>query len=131
MPKATVELWKNEPDEHDFPAALDYLTLVSPPATAERLVQAMRAVGTVQRKAKDLLRASGLSLLPMDNFHVRADLRKIKRAQRLSPVLLVRGNFQQGYELEIADGYHRICASWYTDENADIPCRIVDPSAGK
>jgi hypothetical protein len=25
-----------------------------------------------------------------------------------------------------ADGYHRICASYHLDEDADIPCRIVD-----
>jgi hypothetical protein len=25
----------------------------------------------------------------------------------------------------VADGYHRICASWYRDENIPIACRIV------
>jgi hypothetical protein len=29
--------------------------------------------------------------------------------------------------LTIADGYHRICASYHLDEDADIPCRIADP----
>jgi hypothetical protein len=24
------------------------------------------------------------------------------------------------------DGYHRICASYQLDEDADIPCRIAD-----
>ena len=28
--------------------------------------------------------------------------------------------------LTIADGYHRICASYHLDENEDIPCRMVD-----
>jgi hypothetical protein len=32
--------------------------------------------------------------------------------------------------LTIADGYHRICASYLIDENADIPCRIVDAPRG-
>jgi hypothetical protein len=41
-------------------------------------------------------------------------------------VLLVRGRLQQDTPLTIADGYHRICASYHLDENADIPCRIVD-----
>jgi hypothetical protein len=27
--------------------------------------------------------------------------------------------------LHIADGYHRVCASYYLDEDTDIPCRIV------
>jgi hypothetical protein len=29
--------------------------------------------------------------------------------------------------LVVADGYHRICASWYRDENIPIACRIVSP----
>jgi hypothetical protein len=28
--------------------------------------------------------------------------------------------------MRVADGYHRICASYYLDENTDIPCRLVD-----
>ena len=28
--------------------------------------------------------------------------------------------------LTVADGYHRICARYHLDENADIPDRIVD-----
>jgi hypothetical protein len=32
--------------------------------------------------------------------------------------------------LQIADGYHRICASYHLDEDADIPCRMAaDPPA--
>jgi hypothetical protein len=27
--------------------------------------------------------------------------------------------------MQIADGYHRVCASYYTDESTDIPVRIV------
>ena len=33
---------------------------------------------------------------------------------------------KQDIALQIADGYHRVCASYHLDENADIPCRIVD-----
>ena len=130
MPKGAsqpTELWKPEPDAHDFPAALDYLSLVLRPEEAEKLVEALRSAETAHRKAKDLLRASRLPLLAIDNAHVKADLRKIKRRERLSPVLLVRGDFLEGDRpLEIADGYHRICASYWTDENADIPCRVVE-----
>jgi len=121
------ELWKTEPDEHDFPAAQDYLTLIVPPEAADEIVQKLRSAQMLHRKAKDLLRASRLPLLPEDNAHVKSDLRKIKRGQMLSPVLLVRGNALGGDRpLEIADGYHRVCASYHVDENADIPCRIVD-----
>ena len=77
------------------------------------------------RKAKDILRAAELALLPTTNPHVKADLDKIHAAKRLSPILLVRGDAIGGAPLQIADGYHRVCASYVTDENTDIPCRLV------
>ena len=40
-------------------------------------------------------------------------------------MLLVRGDLALGLALQIADGYHRVCASYHTDENTDIPCRIA------
>lgn len=118
--------WQDQPEEHDFPAASDYLTLLVPEATATSLVDALRRASTVHRKAKDLLRASGLALLPEDNVHVADDLAKVRHGKLLSPVLLVRGRLGAGTPLTVADGYHRICASYHIDENADIPCRIVD-----
>jgi len=129
MPKTVPvpEMWSAEPEEHDFPAALDYLSLIVPPETAERLVEALRGADTAHRKAKDLLRASRLELLPATNPHVQSDLKKIRRRKPLSPVLLVRGSaLTNDRRMEVADGYHRICASYLTDENYDIPCRIVD-----
>jgi hypothetical protein len=80
-----------------------------------------KAEGLAHYKAKDILRASGLALLPEDNKHVASDLNKVESGKKLSPVLLVRGE-----PLQIADGYHRVCASYHIDENADIPCRIVN-----
>ena len=112
--------WKEEPEEHDFPAALDYLSLLVPFADAGERVRELRESQTYTRKAKDLLRASGLPALPADNKHVAKDLKKIDDGEKLSPVLIVRGQ-----PLVIADGYHRICASYHLDENTEIPCRIV------
>jgi hypothetical protein len=126
MPKAAKEHWKTEPEDHDFPAAADYLSLVLDRAKAQDLASSFRHATAFTRKAKDLLRSSGLALLPVDNFHVALDLRKVKAGERLSPVLLVRGRLEAGVPLTIADGYHRICASYHLDEDADIPCRIVD-----
>jgi hypothetical protein len=124
----TVEHWKSEPEAHDFPAAADYLSLVFAEDTAAAMVEALRAAPLSHRKAKDLLRASELPLLDSDNAHVAKDLRKIKSGERLSPVLLVRGDAGENIPLVVADGYHRICASYHLDENADIPCRIVSAS---
>ncbi len=120
------EHWKTEPEEHDYPAAASYLSLVAPTAAVAAVVGALRAAPLIHYKAKDLLRASGLQLLPVDNPHVAHDLAKVKAGQLLSPVLLVRGDAANGVPLVVADGYHRICASYHLDENTDIPCRIVD-----
>ena len=120
------EHWKDEPEDHDFPAAADFLELLLPPSTVEAVVTALRSATTVRKKAKDLLRASGLTILPPDNPHVARDLKKVSRGQMLSPVLLVRGALDRGLPLTVADGYHRVCASHHLDEDAEIPCRLVD-----
>jgi hypothetical protein len=120
------EHWKEEPDDHDYPAAQDYLSLLLSDAAAKTLSDRLRTAPLMRRKAKDLLRASRLAILGADNFHVAADLEKVKRGRPLSPVLLVRGRLGAGVDLTVADGYHRICASHHVDEDADIPCRMAD-----
>jgi len=64
-------------------------------------------------------------LLPADNAHVASDLKKIRDGKRLSPVLMVRGDLALGVPAQVADGYHRVCASYYTDENTDIPLKLA------
>jgi hypothetical protein len=120
------EHWKSEPEDHDYPAALAYLTLVVQPDAAAQVVERLRAAELQRFKARDLVRASRLKLLPASNLHVAADLKKVRRGQRLSPVLLVRGQLSHDVPLTVADGYHRICASYVLDQDADIPCRLVD-----
>jgi hypothetical protein len=124
------EHWKPEPEEHDYPAAAGFLSLLLPQASVDALVTELRAAPIGQWKARDLLRASGLALLPADDPLVSSDLKKVKNGEKLSPVLLVRGSMNRSAPLQIADGYHRICASYHLDENADVPCRMAsDPSA--
>jgi hypothetical protein len=128
VPAATSrkERWKESPDDHDYPAAEDYLSLVTTPAAAKALVRRLRTAPIQHRKAKDLLRASGLPVLAPDNFHVAKDLKKVTQGRLLSPVLCVRGMVLLQVPLIVADGYHRICASYHLDEDADIPCRITE-----
>lgn len=117
--------WLEKPESHDFPAAADYLALVADAHTVNELTAQLRAGDVVHKKAKDILRAAQLRLLDADNPHVAADLAKIKKGQPLSPILLIRGNYATGVPLQIADGYHRVCASYHTDENTDIPVVLV------
>ncbi len=118
-------IWLGKPTAHDFPAAADYLDLLADSKTVKKLAKRLKAGTVVHKKAKDILRAAQLSLLPVDNPHVASDLSKIKKGEALSPILLVRGDFATGVPLQIADGYHRVCASYHTDENTDIPVVIV------
>jgi hypothetical protein len=119
------EHWKDEPDEHDYPAAGDYLSLLMDEDQVQAAIKRLHDAPITRRKAKDLLRASRLGLLPPDNVHVVLDLEKVRHGDRLSPILLVRGKADHDTPLTVADGYHRICASYHIDENADIPCRIA------
>jgi hypothetical protein len=118
--------WKAEPDAHDYPAAASYLSLIVTSHQVTDLVEKLKASPLEHYKAKDMLRASGLALLTPDNAHVAADLAKVKDGKQLSPVLLIRGDLPRGISLQIADGYHRVCASYHLDENTDIPCHIAD-----
>jgi hypothetical protein len=115
------EHWQDQPEAQDFPAARTYLSLLLSPAQAKKLARALERNSELEHfMAKDILRASGLALLPADNHEVAKDLHKVKAGTKLSPVLLVRGT-----PLWVADGYHRVCASYHLDEDAEIPCRIV------
>jgi|SRR5579862_3776058 len=118
-------MWRKDPKLEDFSAALSYLSLLCSPAEARSLLAKLRAAKTVSHEAKDLLRASGLTLLPEDDAHVAADLKRIHKAKALSPVLLIQGDLRHGRALLVADGYHRICASCYVDDSARIACRVI------
>ncbi|APA94603.1 hypothetical protein NS506_00521 [Nocardia seriolae] len=123
-PVITVK-WKKVPDEHDYPAAADYLEMLAEPAVIDAVIQELRDAPVVHKKAKDLLRASQLDALPTSNPYVRRDLQKIVAGKALSPILVVRGDFRKNAPMVIADGYHRVCAIYYTDENIAIPVKIA------
>jgi hypothetical protein len=118
-------VWKKKPEAEEYQGALSFLLLICPDAKARRLLDSFRKAQTVEHAAKDLLRAANLPLLPREDSHVGEDLTRIRKGKDLAPVLLVRGDILQGVPLVVADGYHRICAICYYDENAPIPCRLV------
>ncbi len=115
--------WLSEPEDHNYPAAESYLSLLHDTATAARMVGDLRKAPLSQFKAKDIFRASHLSLLGVSNRHVDKDREKISSGKRLSPLLLVRD--QANGRVIIADGYHRLCAVYSYDEDAIIPCKII------
>ncbi len=99
--------WSSGPEAHDYPAAESYLSLLYDRKRVTRLIKQLKQAPISKFKAKDVFRASGLSL----------------RGEKLSPFLLVRD--ERNGKLVIADGYHRMCSVYSFDEDALIPCKIV------
>jgi hypothetical protein len=124
MAKSPPEIaWLPKPEDKNYPAALSYLSLLYPEKEAAALVAKLRKAKISQFKAKDIFRASQLSLLGVSNSHVKKDQKKIRKGILLSPVLLVRS--QQHGRVVIADGYHRLCAIYQYHEDISIQCKIV------
>ena len=115
--------WLSDAEEHDYPAAKSYLSLLYNEKDAAAMVAKLKSAKIVQFKAKDIFRASNLSLLGVSNSHIDKDREKIRLGIKLSPLLLVRD--EKNGKTVIADGYHRLCAIYGFDEDAWIPCKIV------
>lgn len=115
--------WFDKPQKHDYPAAASYLSLSMDPLAAAAVANELKNAEMTKFAAKDIFRASGLSLLGVSNSHVEKDTAQIIRNEKLSPLLLYRD--KASGKLVIADGYHRLCAVYKFDEDAMIPCKIV------
>lgn len=116
--------WKDDIDEHDYPAAASYLELFKNPGSVASIIVGLKSVNMSSFKAKDIFRASELSLLGDKNYHVKKDLQKILNGDYISPLLLVRDT--KNNKVIIADGYHRLCSVYFIDEDAVIPCKICN-----
>ena len=122
-PSPEDKRWLAEVEEHNYPAAESYLGLIFPELEAKQLVANLRLAPLSRFKAKDIFRASQLSLLGVSNMHVEKDRKKIQKEISLSPLLLVRDTIN--HKVIVADGYHRLCAVYGFDEDIWIPCKIV------
>jgi len=123
MEKEVTINWLPEPEEKDYPAAVSYLSLLFDTNQAITIAGRLQEASVTRFKAKDIFRASGLSLLGVSNSHVVKDRKKIENGKPLSPILLVRD--EGNGKVIIADGYHRLCAVYSIDEDECIPCKIV------
>ena len=115
--------WSRKPEEQDYPAARSYLSLLYDEQKAAACVHRLKRAAVTEFKAKDIFRASGLSLLGISNTHVEKDREKIQSGRALSPLLLIRDSANG--KVIIADGYHRLCAVYSYSEDAVIPCKIA------
>lgn len=114
--------WTESPEKKHYRAAVSYLSLIYPSAKARKMVKELKREGHAEFKAKDVFRASGLSLLGLSNSYVQEFQTKIRAGIPLAPILL-RRDPDHG-KVIIADGYHRMCAVYSFHEDAVIHCRI-------
>lgn len=115
--------WLPDVEDHVYPAAESYLSIIYGAARVSAIIAKIRRAKIVRFKAKDIFRASQLSLLGVSNLHVERDRQKIAGGKALSPLLLLRD--PQNGKVIVADGYHRLCAIYSFNEDALIQCKIV------
>ena len=115
--------WLPDVEEDDYSAAESYLRIIYSEDRISKMMTKFRSATIVQFKAKDIFRASQLSLLGVSDSHVENDRKKILEEKRLSPLLLLRD--KRNSKVVIADGYHRLCAIYSFNQDALIQCKIV------
>lgn len=116
--------WKDAPEDKHYQASNDYLSLIYPNSQVTAIVTRLRANAIRYFKAKDIIRASGLTPLLANNINVQKNLRKIGDDTALTPVLLVQDSVNG--KVIIADGYHRTSAVYHDNEDNDIACKITN-----
>jgi hypothetical protein len=115
--------WLSKPEEKDYAAAHSYLSLLLGPGQLRKAVALLRKAPEGKWRAKDVLRAAGLPLLKRkQSSEVAEKLKRIARGTPISPILLIHDGRGR---LEIADGYHRVCAAYLIDEDTQVPGRLA------
>lgn len=112
--------WLKDVAEHDYDAAYNYLSLKLDGKRAGEIVDRMKKAKVTSRRANDILRATGLSALPLTDPGVKRDLLKLLNGEKLSPVLVC----DQKPGPDIADGYHRVSLAYNIDPFMTVPLRL-------
>ena len=97
MAKRDTIKWLSQPEDHDYPAAESYLRLLYADRAAAASVRRLRRAPIARFKAKDIFRASGLSLLGVSNSHVMKDQAGIRSGDCNSAPARQDGQPRQGH----------------------------------
>ena len=76
MEKKRIITWRSKPQKHDYPAAASYLSLILGEQAAENAAKELESAEMSRFPAKDIFRASMLSLLGVSNSHVERIVQK-------------------------------------------------------
>jgi len=116
-----LQIFTNRVNQSNFDAALNYLTLFWDEKQAVARIRALRRNGVVERRANDIVRASGGVPWGWDDPGVKRGLLKALSGKRLHPPLLV--THDEG--LIIADGSHRVSLAYHLDPFMNIPVLLA------
>ncbi|HEY2650501.1 MAG TPA: hypothetical protein VGI50_01180 [Solirubrobacteraceae bacterium] len=114
--------WAADVAEHDYAAAEAYLSIKLPAATVDDALTRLRKAKLTQRRANDILRASGLDPAPLDDPGVVKDLIKVIKGKKLSPVLVAGAPG----DTDIADGFHRVSLVYRIDPYGTVPLKLAE-----
>lgn len=123
MKKKVDIKWLSEPADKDYPQAESFLLLFYKAKVAGALIKKLKHAEMSKFAAKDILRASETLIAEVHAFDWVEQKREIQQGTPLSPLLLVRQD--NGRHLIVADGFHRLCAAFATDQDVTVPCKIV------
>jgi hypothetical protein len=112
--------WLSDVVDHDYEAAFNYLSIKLDPKRAKESVDRMKKAKLTERRANDILRATGLSPLPLTDPGIKKDLLTLLKGGKLSPVLVC----DQEPAPDIADGYHRVSLAYNIDPFMTVPLRM-------
>jgi hypothetical protein len=112
--------WLSDVADHDYDAASNYLSLKFDKKNTAAIVDRMKKAKVTSRRANDILRATGLTPLPLTDPGVKRDLLKLLAGEKLSPVLV----YDQEPNPDIADGYHRVSLAYNIDPFLMVPLRL-------
>jgi hypothetical protein len=113
--------WADHVADHDYAAAEAYLSLKLDDDAVAKAVRKLRRAQLTTRRANDILRACGLTAVPLDDPGVMRDLVKVIEGIPLSPVLVVSSK----KSADIADGFHRVSLVYRLDPFAAIPLKLT------
>jgi hypothetical protein len=118
MAKVQKITWKKRLGKKEIEASETFLHLIFEDEEVARAVKELRkhrdrVEGFMVR---DILRASQNELKPETNENVQKQFVKMFYGEPVAPIALVR----KDQKLFIADGYHRMCATYYLDKDCEI-----------
>jgi len=108
--------WKKDVAQHDYAAAASYLSIRFGESRAKQVVEDLRKLPVITRRANDIMRATRRDPLPLSDPGVLKDLKKVLAGDKLSPILVA--------EADIADGYHRLSLAYALDAYAEVPLKL-------